>query len=249
MSKNIFKLIKSDLYAAKKRDPAARSYLEILLTYSGFHAILLHRVCHFFWKIHLKLLSRFIANISRIFTSIEIHPAVVIDEGFFIDHGSGLVIGETSVIGKNVTIYQQATLGGLSPSINSDSQRNVKRHPTIGDNVVIGSGAQILGPILIGQNSRIGTNAVVLKNVPENHTFVGIPARKVESHQQKESFEAYGVSEGKIDDPNKKSILAMFNEIHLLNEKIRLIESKIDTVPFENQKIQTNKKIKKTKNK
>ena len=125
----------------------------------------------------MKLLSRFVANISRIFTSIEIHPAADIDEGFFIDHGSGLVIGETSVIGKNVTIYQQATLGGLSPSVDSDSQRNVKRHPTIGNNVIIGS-VQILGPILIGHNSRIGTNAVVLKNVPDNHTFVGIPAVK-----------------------------------------------------------------------
>ncbi len=249
MSKNIFKLIKSDLCAAKKRDPAARSYLEIILTYSGFHAILFHRICHFLWKIRLKLLSRFIANISRIFTSIEIHPAADIDEGFFIDHGSGLVIGETSVIGKNVTIYQQATLGGLSPSVNSDLQRNVKRHPTIGDNVIIGSGAQILGPILIGHNSRIGTNAVVLKNVPENNTFVGIPARKVESEQQKESFEAYGVSEGKIDDPNKKSILAMFNEIHLLNEKIKTIETKIGDFSFNSQKLQTSKKIKKIKNK
>ena len=249
MSKNIFKLIKSDLYAAKRRDPAARSYIEIILTYSGFHAILFHRVCHFLWNIKLKLISRFMANVSRVFTSIEIHPAVVIDEGFFIDHGSGLVIGETSVIGKNVTIYQQATLGGLAPSINSDLQRNVKRHPTIGNNVIIGSGAQILGPIFIGNNSRIGTNAVVLKNVPESHTYVGIPARKVESPQQKESFEAYGVSEGKIDDPNKKSILAMFNELHLLNEKINLIESKISSVPFRNEKIQTDKKIKKNKNK
>ena len=249
MSKNIFKLVKSDLCAAKNRDPAARSYLEIVLTYSGFHAILFHRICHFLWKIKLKLLSRFLANISRIFTSIEIHPAVLVDEGFFIDHGSGLVIGETSVIGKNVTIYQQATLGGLSPSIDSDSQRNIKRHPTIGNNVVIGSGAQILGPIFIGHNSRIGTNAVVLKNVPENHTFVGIPARKIESQLQNETFEAYGVSEGKIDDPNKKSILAMFNEIHLLNEKVKSIESKISSVPFRNEKIQTDKKIKKTKNK
>ncbi len=249
MSKNIFSLIGSDLHAAKKRDPAARSYLEIILTYSGFHAILFHRICHFLWKIKLKLLSRFIANFSRIFTSIEIHPAAVVDEGFFIDHGSGLVIGETSVIGKNVTIYQQATLGGLSPSIDSDLQRNVKRHPTIGNNVIIGSGAQVLGPILIGHNSRIGTNAVVLKNVPDNHTFVGIPARKVESQHQKESFEAYGVSEGKIDDPNKKSILAMFNEIHLLNEKIKSIESKINNISFIDQNEKTDKKIKKTKDK
>ena len=147
---------------------------------------------------HLKLLSRFIANISRIFTSIEIHPAVVIDEGFFIDHGSGLVIGETSVIGKNVTIYQQATLGGLSPSINSDSQRNVKRHPTIGNNVVIGSGAQIIGPVKVGNNSRIAANAVVVKDVPENATMVGIPAKAVKL-ENKGSFRPYGVDD-KVKD-------------------------------------------------
>ena len=249
MSKNIFELIKADIVAAKNRDPAARSYLEIILTYSGFHALFFHRICHLLWGLNLKLISRFIANLSRIITSIEIHPAVSIDKGFFIDHGSGLVIGETAKIGKNVTVYQQVTLGGLSPSINSDLQRNVKRHPTICDNVIIGSGAQVLGPITIGDNARIGTNAVVLKNVPENLTFVGIPARKIESEhydsKKHESFEAYGISDGKIDDPNKKSILALFREIHMLNEKVTKLKSTINKSSYPNKNLGINKKLKK----
>ena len=227
MSKGIFHLIYSDLKAAKHRDPAARSTLEVVFTYSGFHALLLHRICHMLWNIKLKFLARFLSNISRILTSIEIHPAASIAEGFFIDHGAGLVIGETSVVGKNVTIYQQATLGGISPSIDSASQRNVKRHPTIGDNVIIGSGAQILGPIYIGDDSRIGANAVVVRDVPNNMTYVGVPARKLESSINKDSFEAYGISKGKIDDPNKKSISVLFKELHSLNEKILSLESLI----------------------
>ena len=181
MSKNLLSLIHSDLKAAMKRDPAARHYLEIIFTYSGFHATVIHRICNLLWRLKLKFIARILSSISRILTSIEIHPAAKIDEGFFIDHGAGLVIGETTVIGKNVTIYQQTTLGGLSPSVDSDSQRNIKRHPTIRDNVIVGSGAQILGPVVIGKNSRIGANAVVLKDVPENITYVGVPARKIES--------------------------------------------------------------------
>ena len=177
MSKNLLTLIVCDLKAAKKRDPAARNYLEIFFTYSGFHATFIHRFCNLFWRIGFKFLARFLSNLSRIFTSIEIHPAAEIDSGF-IDHGAGLVIGETSVIGKNVTIYQQATLGGITPSLDSESQRNIKRHPTIKDNVIVGSGAQILGPIVIGENSRIGANAVVLKDVPENITYVGVPSKE-----------------------------------------------------------------------
>ena len=198
MSKGIFYLIFKDLKAAKERDPAARSLLEVLFTYSGFHSLCFHRVCHLFWNLKLKFIARFISNISRIITSVEIHPAAIIAEGFFIDHGAGLVIGETAVIGKNVTIYQQATLGGISPSIDSASQRNSKRHPTLGDNVIVGSGAQILGPIHIGNNSRIGANAVVIRDVPENTTYVGVPARKLESSINKECFEAYGISKGKM---------------------------------------------------
>ena len=215
MSKGIFHLIYSDLKAAKHRDPAARSTLEVVFTYSGFHALLFHRICHMLWNIKLKFLARFLSNISRILTSIEIHPAASIAEGFFIDHGAGLVIGETSVVGKNVTIYQQATLGGISPSIDSASQRNVKRHPTIGDNVIIGSGAQILGPIYIGDDSRIGANAVVLRDVPDNMTYVGMPARKLESSINKDSFEAYGISKVRLTIQIKKVFLfCLKNYIH-----------------------------------
>ena len=185
MSKNLFVLIFSDLKAAKMRDPAARNFLEIFFTYPGFHAIFFHRISNLLWKIHLKFLARFISNFIRLLTSIEIHPAATIGHSFFIDHGAGLVIGETSIIGNNVTMYQQTTLGGLSPSINSNLQRNVKRHPTLNDNVIIGSGAQILGPVVIGKNSRIGANAVVLNDVPSDMTFVGIPARKIQSDIKK----------------------------------------------------------------
>ena len=250
MSKKIFKLIYSDLKASKDRDPAARSFAEVIFTYSGFHALFFHRICHFLWRLKLKFIARLISNLSRILTSIEIHPAATIGEGFFIDHGAGLVIGETSVIGKNVTIYQQATLGGISPSINSASQRNIKRHPSVGDNVIIGSGAQILGPILIGKNSRIGANAVVIKDVPDNTTYVGVPARKLESSINKESFEAYGISEGKIDDPNKKSILALFKELHMLNEKVSSFEQKISEISSKKNDFNLKlKKIKSLKNK
>ena len=144
------------------------------------------------WKFKLKFLARFFSNLSRMVTSIEIHPAAVIGNSFFIDHGAGLVIGETSLIGNNVTIYQQATLGGLTPSIDTDSQRNIKRHPTLKDHVIVGSGAQILGPIIVGNYARIGANAVVLKNVPEYGTMVGNPAKNISTGTDS-SFKPYGV--------------------------------------------------------
>ena len=227
MSKNLLTLIISDLKAAMNRDPAARNTIEIIFTYSGFHATFFHRICNLLWRLKLKFIARFLGNISRILTSVEIHPAAEIGKGFFIDHGAGLVIGETASIGKNVTIYQQATLGGLTPSVDSDLQRNIKRHPTIHDNVIVGSGAQILGPVTIGKNSRIGANAVVLRDVPENITYVGVPARKIESRNSNDSFNAYGISEGKIDDPNKKSINALFKEIYSLDEKIEDLKKQI----------------------
>ena len=245
MSKNLFSLIFSDLVAAKKRDPAARNFFEVFFTYPGFHAMVIHRLCNFLWKIKLKLLARFLSYFSRIITSIEIHPAAIIGSGFFIDHGAGLVIGETSKIGHNVTIYQQATLGGISPSINSQLQKKIKRHPTIEDNVVVGSGAQILGPVVIGKNSRIGANAVVLNNVPENMTFVGIPARRLESDKKYVHFNPYGISKGKIDDPNKKSILALYKEIHMLSERVLELQSKLNE--FYNKETDFNVGIKKNK--
>ena len=227
MSKNFFSLLNSDLNSAINKDPAARSKIEVILAYSGFHAIIGYRIANILWNLKLKFLARVLSNLFRIFTAIEIHPAAKIGYGFFIDHGAGLVIGETSELGNNVTIYQQVTLGGIAPSINSSDQANTKRHPTIGNDVIIGSGAQVLGPIIIGNNSRIGANAVVLNNVPSNQTYIGIPARKVSNIKGANCFEPYGISEGKMDDPNKKSIIGLLNEFHELSGKISQIETNI----------------------
>ena len=237
MSKNFFSLIKSDLTAAIQRDPAARTKFEIVFTYSGFHSIFGYRIAHFFWKIGLKFFARFLSNLVRIITSIEIHPAAIIGEGFFIDHGVGLVIGETCLIGKNVTMYQQTTLGGISPSIDSSNQKNLKRHPTLEDGVIVGSGAQLLGPINIGKNARIGANAVVLKNVPANQTYIGIPARKVENVNENKDFDSYGITKGNIDDPNKKNIMYLANEVHQLNQKIVELTKELEFIQSKEEEL------------
>ena len=176
----------------KKRDPAAKSTASIILTYPGVKAVFLHQIANFFHKAGFDLIARIISQTSRFFTGIEIHPGASIGKNLFIDHGMGVVIGETSEIGNNVTIYQAVTLGGISPSIDSDSQRDEKRHPTIGDDVVIGSGAQIIGPIKVGNGSRIGANSVVVNNVPELTTMFGIPARAIKTGN-KGNFRPYGV--------------------------------------------------------
>ena len=165
-----------------KRDPAARSKLSLILTYPGVKAVFFHRIANFFSIAKFHLVARIISQFSRFLTGIEIHPNAKIGKNLFIDHGMGVVIGETSDIGDNVTIYHMATLGGIAPSINSDNQRNVKRHPTLKENVVVGSGAQILGPVVVGKNAKIGANAVVTKDVPENAVMVGIPAKMLELH-------------------------------------------------------------------
>ena len=181
------------------RDPAAKSKLSIILTYPGVKAVILHRITNFFSVAKFHLIARIISQFSRFLTGIEIHPAAKIGKNFFIDHGMGVVIGETSEIGDNVTIYHMVTLGGISPSINSDNQRQVKRHPTLKDNVVIGSGAQVLGPITVGENAKVGANAVVTKDVPANAVMVGIPAKNVNKDGSKTdtSFKPYGVE---VDD-------------------------------------------------
>ena len=161
------------------RDPAAKSKISLILTYPGVKAIFFYKIANFFAIAKFDLIARIISQFSRFLTGIEIHPKAQIGKNLFIDHGMGVVIGETSEIGNNVTIYHNVTLGGIAPSINSNDQRNVKRHPTIEDNVVIGSGAQILGPITVGKNSLIGSNSVVTKNVPEKSVMAGIPAKKV----------------------------------------------------------------------
>ena len=178
-----------------KRDPAAKSKLSIILTYPGAKAVFFHKIANFFAVAKFNLIARIISQFSRFLTGIEIHPKANIGKNLFIDHGMGVVIGETSEIGDNVTIYHMATLGGISPSINSNEQRNIKRHPTLKDNVVIGSGAQILGPVTVGKNAKIGANAVVTKDVPENAVMVGIPAKNVgETSSSDENFKPYGIT-------------------------------------------------------
>jgi len=178
-----------------KRDPAAKSKISVILTYPGVKAVFFHRVANFFSVAKFDLIARIISQLSRFLTGIEIHPKAKIGKNLFIDHGMGVVIGETSEIGDNVTIYHMVTLGGISPSINSDDQRDTKRHPTLMDNVVVGSGAQILGPIVVGKNAKIGANAVVTKDVQENSVMVGIPAKNVgESSSDDKAFKPYGIT-------------------------------------------------------
>ena len=190
--------MKDYLESIKKRDPAAKSLLSIILTYPGVKAVFFHQISNFFYKAGFDLIARIISQTIRFFTGIEIHPGAKIGKNLFIDHGMGVVIGETSEIGDNVTIYHTVTLGGSSPSIDSERQRHEKRHPTIGDDVVIGSGAQIIGPIKIGNNARIAANAVVVKDVPDNATMVGIPAKAVKL-ENKGNFRPYGVDD-KVKD-------------------------------------------------
>ena len=192
-------MITEYIESIKKRDPAAKSKISILLTYPGVKALFFHRIANFFSKAKFDLIARLISQLSRFFTGIEIHPRAEIGKNFFIDHGMGVVIGETSEIGDNVTIYHATTLGGISPSIKSEEQRDVKRHPTLKNNVVVGSGAQVLGPIVVGENAKIGANAVVTKDVPANAVMVGIPAKNVNEDGSKSdtSFKPYGV---KVDD-------------------------------------------------
>jgi len=195
------------------RDPAAKSKISIILTYPGVKAIFFHRVANFFSLANLDLIARIISQFSRFLTGIEIHPKASIGKNLFIDHGMGVVIGETSEIGNNVTIYHMVTLGGISPSIKSNEQRNVKRHPTLMDNVVVGSGAQILGPVVVGKNAKVGANAVVTKNVPENAVMVGIPAKNVGTAT--EEFKPYGITPKSDQWKIHKVILLKVLETHL----------------------------------
>ncbi len=182
------------------RDPAAKSKLSIILTYPGVKAVFFHRIANFFSKAGFALIARIISQFSRFLTGIEIHPAATIGKNLFIDHGMGVVIGETSDIGDNVTIYHSVTLGGISPSIKSDEQRNIKRHPTLKNNVVIGSGAQVLGPITVAEYAKVGANAVVTKNVEPHAVMVGIPAKNIHTKSTDTTFKPYGISEeDKID--------------------------------------------------
>ena len=175
-----------------KRDPAARDKLSIILTYPGVKAVFFHHLAHKIWNYKFYLIARMLSQFSRFLTGIEIHPAAKIGKNLFIDHGMGVVIGESSDIGNDVTLYHGVTLGGISPSENSDDQRNSKRHPTLLDNVIVGSSAQILGPITVGECARIGANTVVLKDVADHATMVGNPAKNISTNTDT-SFKPYGV--------------------------------------------------------
>jgi serine O-acetyltransferase len=190
--------MKSYLDSIIARDPAAKSLLSIILTYPGVKAVFFYRIANFFYLAKFDLIARIISQATRFFTGIEIHPGATIGKNLFIDHGMGVVIGETSIIGDNVTIYHAVTLGGISPSIDSDLQRNEKRHPTIGNDVVIGSGAQIIGPVTVGKCARIAANAVVVNDVADDTTMVGVPA-KVIKVGNKGKFRPYGVDQ-KVKD-------------------------------------------------
>ncbi len=198
-----FKRLRADIAAAKKNDPAARNKFEIFLTYSGVHALSHHRFANFLYRIHLKLLARIVSQCSKIFTGIEIPPAAKIYPGVFIDHGSGVVIGETTVVGDNCVLYQGVTLGGTG-------NETGKRHPTLGNNVTVGTGAKVLGNIRIGNNVKIGGNSVVVKDVPDNCTVVGVPGRIIKRNGCRvfeESFDAKQHREYMPDDAAEQSAL------------------------------------------
>lgn len=224
----MFKHISEEISCVMERDPAARSRLEVALLYQGFHAIVLHRLAHWLWERKWRLLARLLSQFSRFITGIEIHPGAQIGRKFFIDHGMGVVVGETSEIGDNVTLYHDVTLGGVAPSIDSDAQRGVKRHPTLRDGVIIASGAQIIGPITIGKCSRVGANSVVLKDVPDNTTVVGVPARAVKGPKKDlmdERFAAYGVGNHDLPDPVFKVMDGLLDKVQSLSMRVEELEN------------------------
>lgn len=206
---------------ARERDPAARSTLEIFLCYPGVHAILWHRLNHALWKRGLKLFARWISHIVRFFTGIEIHPGAEIGDNFFIDHGMGVVIGETTEIGNNVTIYQGVTLGGTS-------WKKEKRHPTLEDNVVVGAGAILLGPVRVGNNSRVGACSVVVRDVPPHSTVVGVPG-KVVAHPGNVVGEHYDLEHGELPDPEWKAIQSLHEELKTIEDRMEKLLSRNKT--------------------
>jgi len=230
--KTMLKNLREDIDATIARDPAARSALEVVLLYPGFQAVLFHRIAHACWRRGWRLLGRWLSQFSRWVTGIEIHPGARIGRRFFIDHGMGVVIGETSEIGDDVTLYHGVTLGGVAPSIDSDSQREQKRHPTLEDGVIVGSGAQVLGPISVGRCARIGANAVVTKDVSYCATMVGIPAKAVQAREPRNEsnlpFVAYGTPTGDGSDPVSRAIDALLDEVQGLRARVGELEQQAE---------------------
>ena len=214
----ILEKFREDLSVVFQRDPAARNYFEILTTYPGVHALILHRLAHFLWSIKLKLIARIFSHLARILTGIEIHPGAQIGRRFFIDHGMGVVIGETAIIGDDCTLYHGVTLGGTT-------WKKGKRHPTLKDNVVIGAGAKVLGPITLGNNSKVGSNAVVVTDIPNDSTAVGIPAKIIESGEKFKKFSAYAV-EKNSQDPVLQSIDEILKTLEKQQKEIKALKKK-----------------------
>ena len=224
-----FKHFAEDIDSIMARDPAARSRLEVALTYPGFHARLAHRLSHGLYKRGWRVLARVVSQAARWFTGIEIHPGATIGRRLFIDHGMGTVIGETAEIGDDVTMYQDITLGGTSPSVNSDAQRNKKRHPTLADRVIVGAGAQILGAIIVGAGAKIGANAVVVSDVPAGALMVGIPA-KIAAPRGADAgdFAAYGLPNGVLPDPVTRAIEGLMDQVSRLQARIAVLEGELN---------------------
>lgn len=225
-----FKHFAEDIDSIMARDPAARSRLEVALTYPGFHAVVAHRLAHALYKRGWRVLARVVSQIARWFTGIEIHPGATIGRRLFIDHGMGVVVGETAEIGDDVTMYQDITLGGTSPSVNSAAQVNKKRHPTLNDRVIVGAGAQILGAITVGVGAKVGANAVVVNDVPAGALVVGIPGKVVapRSDAKAGDFAAYGMPNGALPDPVARALEGLTDQIGRLQARIGMLEGELN---------------------
>jgi len=225
----MFERFRENIASFKARDPAARGALEIVLCYPGFHALLVYRLTHWLWDHEIHLLARFISHVAKILTGIEIHPAAEIGRRFVIDHGTGVVIGETSIIGDDVTLYHAVTLGGTAPAVDSDKQVGQKRHPTVMDGAIIGSGAAVLGPITIGKGARVGANSVVTKDIPAGVTAVGIPAQVIMPRDKKKAkeFQPYGTpADG--PDPLQQTIDSLRGQVSTLIERVEELETQME---------------------
>ncbi len=236
----MFKKLIEDIDGMMARDPAARTRLEVLVCYPGLHAILLHRPARWLWNHNWRILARFISQLGRFLTGIEIHPGASIGKRLFIDHAMGVVIGETAEIGNDVTLYHDVTLGGVAPSVDSDSQRQQKRHPTLKDDVIVGSGAQILGPITVGVGARVGANAVVTKDVPDCVTVVGVPAKIVGSRAKTKAhdFSPYGTPMGDVPDPVARAIEGLIDQVSGLKVRVEEMESQINDYESERSTVE-----------
>ena len=217
----MWSILKEDVRVAFERDPAARNLFEVLVSYPGVHALLFHRWAHRLWHRGWRNLARFVSHLSRFLTGVEIHPGATVGRRFFIDHGMGVVIGETSQIGDDVTLYQGVTLGGIS-------LRREKRHPTVEDCVIIGAGATVLGPVVLGRNSRIGSGSVVVKDVPENSTVVGVPGKVVEGdgvHRDPGEHQI-ALDHHQLPDPMAKSLSNLAEYIQRLEKRVNELDAK-----------------------